>query len=436
MVGPDSLIGKTIHGNLFIKNKLGEGAMGTVYLAENIALREKRYAVKVLKRELTHNPSFKKRFHDEARHQAELSDPHIVQMYDYFNVGDDYFLVLEYVDGRSLDNVIDSKGGPLDEKQALTIIKGILSGLDCAHQNALLHRDVKPANVMVDKAGRPRLTDFGIARQAGVVSQIDAGKSIGTPAYMSPEQIGNPDGIDHRSDVYSVGIVLFEMLTGKLPFQGASFASIAEEQINAPVPDPRVANRKIKKGLSEIVRKAMQKNPGDRFQGCVEFRKALEAYERGRNWPLWAVCVSVLLAAGVYGYKTYKTKIDELPVIRGLVTSATDSHAMVCREGELLKRKDKGKRLAEESGNSGFADQLAKQIEEINVNMTNFVAAYANQISKLSELDHDSVQRVLSEQDEDIYRARYRQLAGKDYGQFTAGREPPTREAMLRECPS
>lgn len=359
----DSLIGKTIR-YFIIKAEVGEGAMGRVYLAENVRICEKKYAVKVLHRKLTHNPSFKERFVDEARHQADLNHANVVQMYDYFPEYEDYFLVLEYVDGRSLDKIIDTKGGPLDEKQARSIIKDVLKGLNCAHERAIFHRDVKPSNVMVDKSGRARLTDFGIATQAGEARQNEAGRVIGTPAYMSPEQKRSSSRIDHRSDVYSAGSVLFEMLTGKPAFKGEL------QQVDT---DPRVHNPKIKKGLAEIVRRAMQEDPDQRFQGCLEFLKAVENYERGRNWPIWTLCLCALLAAGIY---VFKSTIHDLPVIRGVVTSASNNYALLCQEAVRLQRMEGGKRIAEESGNSDLAGQFEKRIEDINANMAKFATDY------------------------------------------------------------
>ena len=174
-------------------------------------------------------------FFEEATHQAQLSHPNVVQMTDYFKEGEDYFLVLDFVQGRSLAGVIDSIKGPMPQKQALRIFKEILEALNCAHEKAILHRDIKASNVMVDSSGRALLTDFGIAQQAGDEQAASLGRVIGTPEYMSPEQYIDSDKIDHRSDVYSAGILLFEMLTGRLPFQGSQ-DELREQHLGVPSP--------------------------------------------------------------------------------------------------------------------------------------------------------------------------------------------------------
>ena len=438
----DDLIGKIIHGSYSIKSKLGEGAMGRVYLAENALVKDKKYAIKVLKRELTRSANFKQQFYDEAAHQAQLSHPNIVQMYDYFQEGEDYFLVLEYVDGHSLADMIDALGGPMAEKQALHIFKGVLAGLNCAHEKAILHRDIKAANVMVDSSNRALLTDFGIARQAGDELAANLGRVIGTPEYMSPEQFENSDKIDHRSDVYSAGILLFEMLTGHLPFKGTSLEALKEQHLGTPTPNPRIINPKLTKPLAEIVLRATQKDPGARFQGCLAFLKAIESYERGRSWKIWALSLSILLAAGTWYF------IQNEKAIRSLATLSSDKYALFCQEGERLKTKEKGLRIAVESGNSQYVEDLSKQIQELDANVKKYSNEYNTALHELSGFGNAKVHQIFSEPERSIefdqagytetdkmVRAKFWALAGKDYEYLkTAGRSP-TREAILEKCP-
>jgi serine/threonine protein kinase len=448
-VDTDPLIGRTVHRNLFIKARLGEGAMGTVYLAEHTELPEKKYAIKVLKRHLTHDVSFKQRFFEEATHQAQLDHPNIVQVQDYFNLGDDYFLVLAYVDGHALSETIDAKGGPLDEKQALSIIKDVLNGLDCAHQSAILHRDVKSSNILVDRAGRARLTDFGIARQAGRTRQTEAGRVVGTPEYMSPEQVCDPGRIDHRSDVYSAGIVLFEMLTGKLPFESSSGSAVELQQVNAPTPDPRERNPNIPSGLAKIVTKAMQKDPDERFQGCVEFLKEIEAYERAKDGgrsryrlAFWGLCLVAALSATVYLLQPPAPPPSPLPptestepAIRALVDAASSNLQMVCREAAQLRIKENAKNLAQQSGNPDLADRFRRQSEEIKANIAQFSSDYAKQLAKLLQFDAATVQRVLAEPSEDSVRARAVTQTGSHYEELLTRDKSPTSDTLLRDCP-
>ncbi|MBA4142886.1 MAG: serine/threonine protein kinase [Nitrosospira sp.] len=437
----DDLIGRTVHGSYAIVSKLGEGAMGRVYLAENVMVRDKKYAVKVLKRELTTNPNFMKQFYDEAAHQAQLSHPNIVQMTDYFKEGEDYFLVLEYVDGKSLADIIDSLHGPMPEKQALYIFKGILAGLDCAHQKAILHRDIKASNVMVDSSNRALTTDFGIARQAGDEKAANLGRVIGTPEYMSPEQFIDSDKIDHRSDIYSAGILLFEMLTGQLPFRGTSQAALKEQHLGAPLPNPRTINPKIKKSLAQIVLKATQKEPEKRFQGGLHFLEAIKSYERGKNWKIWGLSLSILIAAGVW-YSVQNEK-----AVRSLATLATDSYSQLCREQETLKRKETGLRIATESGDSEMVEAFSRSIDAHKANMTRFFNEYARAFDQLTTYRGGTVNKVFSEpqQADESRRVEYEQageperakfwnLIHKDLEEFNSTGRGPVKDAMLQEC--
>ena len=386
----DPLIGKTLHDSYLIISKIGEGAMGRVYLAENIRVRERKYAIKVLKRELTVNPRFMNQFFEEATHQAQLSHPNMVQMTDYFKEGEDYFLVLDFVQGRSLAEVIDSIKGPMPQKQALRIFKEILEALNCAHEKAILHRDIKASNVMVDNSGRALLTDFGIAQQAGDEQAASLGRVIGTPEYMSPEQYIDSDKIDHRSDVYSAGILLFEMLTGRLPFQGSQ-DELREQHLGVPVPNPRTINPKIKKCLAEVVVKATQKGPDARFQGCVAFLKAIERCERGKKWELAALSLAILLATGTWYW------VQNEKAVRSLVMLSADDYALLCREAEAMKRKETGLRIAKESGDSAMTEAFSKSIDAHHANMNKFFGEYSNALDELSKYRTGAVRKVFTE---------------------------------------
>ena len=437
LIDPNSLVGKTLHNDLLIKAKLGEGGMGSVYLAENLYVPDMKHAVKIVRRELTHNASFQKRFFDEATHQSKLDHPNIVQVKNYFKEGDDYFLVLAYVDGQSVGDIIDNKGGPLDQKQALSIIKETLSGLNFAHENGILHRDVKPGNILVDKTGRARLTDFGIATEVGPRGETDRVRSIGTAEYMSPEQILTPSQIDHRADVYSSGIVLFEMLTGKLPFIGESPDAIKHEQIDSPVPDPCAYNRNISKALAGIVLKALEKDPDKRFQGCMEFRKAIEAFESKGRRVFVALAFSALLLGGIYVAKVVLSPpSSDVDAIRARTDSAMNDYALLCQQSIQLQNKQRAVVIAQESGNSDLADLFTRQVAEIDANMTKLVDDFVNQISGLEKFDRTTVQSVLTERIDDIERARFLHHAGRAYEQFLNTRQLPSKEALLHECRS
>src|SRR4029077_12252969 len=175
--------------------------------------------------------------------QALLTDPNIVQVTDFFEEAGEFFLVMEYVDGQDLSRLIKSKGR-LAESEALPIFRDVLKGLGFAHAKGLVHRDIKPSNVLVDTNGRPRLMDFGIAIMAGGAekSLTATGVAIGSPWYMSPEQILRPREVDRRTDIYALGIVLYEMLTGSVPFDGETDFEVNDQQVRTPPRYPRQTN--------------------------------------------------------------------------------------------------------------------------------------------------------------------------------------------------
>jgi serine/threonine protein kinase len=303
------MIGSTLRQNLYITALLGEGAMGAVYLAENVNLREKKYAVKVLLTELTDKPGFSERFFQEAKTQASVSGHrNIVDVVDYFVEDGRYYLVLAYNDGESLDQIIAQ--GALDEDRALSITADVLRGLDAAHRAGIIHRDVKPANILINRSGDARITDFGIALQAGAMRLTRAGGRFGTPHYMSPEQIRTPTRVDHRTDVYAAGVVLYEMLTGQIPFDGETEFAIEEQHINAAVPRPA----QIDDELARILFKSLEKDPARRYQGCGEFLAEVEAYrgrrlhggpqKRSNHWPL--VAAAAVIGLAVSGFIAWK----------------------------------------------------------------------------------------------------------------------------------
>lgn len=427
----DPLIGQTVHGNLVIKSLLGEGGMGRVYLATNVEVAERRYAVKVLKRSLTHQASFRQHFYDEARHQAQLDHPNIVQMFDYFHIGDDYFLVLDFVDGHPLSELIEKSGGKgLPEKQALKVTKDILAGLDCAHRLAILHRDVKSSNVLVDRSGRARLTDFGIAIQAGGPVHGPKGHVIGTPAYMSPEQLRDSAEIDHRSDVYSAGVVLFEALTGRLPFAGESFDAVQALQIEHPAPDPHRLNPKIRTRVAAAVRRALRSNPAERFQGCAQFLKTLEKLDSD-VWKYVLVSACVLMAASLY---LVKSMIIDRHTIENLVVEGTRTHNILCKENQASHNNARTRGIAVQGGLSDMLDMLDKRISENEHNVATSASDYGQLLGRLSKYNHRTVRNAFDIPASDPYTSLVRPQMRADYEHYLNTSEAPTPAAMRSRC--
>ena len=260
------------------EEKIGEGGMGAVYRARH-ALLDKPVAIKILSDHLLTSPEFEERFLREARAQARLHHPNIVQVTDFFQENGKYYLVMVLVEGESLEQrLMRDKPLPIDE--ALRISADVLAALDYAHQRGLIHRDVKTSNILLDKEGRAYLADFGIVLMVGAERKTRTGSTIGTAFYMSPEQIRRPRTIDHRTDVYSFGCVLYEMLTGHTPFEkgdeeGDTDFVIKDGHVNRRPDPPRLKNRVLPAAVDGIVLKALNKNPDDRYSGCGEFARAL-----------------------------------------------------------------------------------------------------------------------------------------------------------------
>jgi serine/threonine protein kinase len=303
------MLGRTLR-SFRIVSEIGEGGMGVVYLAEHVTL-PRRFAIKCLSRALSGDPNFRQRFYEEAQKQALLDDPSIVQVTDFFEEAGEFFLVMEYVDGQDLSRLIKAKGR-LTESEARPIFREILRGLAFAHAKGLVHRDIKPSNVLVDKSGRARIMDFGISIMAGGAekSLTAAGETIGSPWYMSPEQILHPQQVDQRTDIYALGILLYEMLTGSVPYDGETDFAVADQQVRAPARDPREKHPDISEAVARIVLKAMAKDPADRFQSCAELIAAVDALATPPVRPPWprratAVAAIVLAIAGIAVYVSW-----------------------------------------------------------------------------------------------------------------------------------
>jgi tRNA A-37 threonylcarbamoyl transferase component Bud32 len=260
---------------------IGRGGMAEVYKANHPTLR-RPVAIKVLPHSLAQDPDFRKRFEREAQTVAALKHPNIVQLFDFGEADGTSFMVIEYIGGPDVGDVI--KQGGLSVDRALAITREVAGALDYAHQQGLVHRDIKPSNVMLEsitvsgknnRNERSVLMDFGIARILGGNTRLTASGMIGTLDYMSPEQIKDAKDVDGRADIYSLGIMLFQMLTGRLPFAASNPGALLIAHLNQPAPDPRTIRADIPEDASLAVLKAMEKNADDRYQTAGEFAAAL-----------------------------------------------------------------------------------------------------------------------------------------------------------------
>jgi eukaryotic-like serine/threonine-protein kinase len=277
MAVSDTLINTLFDGRYRILRKLGTGGMANVYLAEDEVLG-RRVAIKILNDRHAGDDQFVERFRREAKNAASLSHPNIVSIYDRGEAEGTYYIAMEYLDGRSLKELIVARG-PAPIHLAVDYARQILAAIRFAHRHGIVHRDIKPHNVLVDGEGRLKVTDFGIAR-AGASQMTEAGSIIGTAQYLSPEQAkGAP--VDQTSDLYSVGVVLYELLTGVVPFSGDTPVEIAMKHLST-VPEPPSAKRAdVPRDLDLVVMRALAKDPSERYQSAEEMDADLRRINRG-----------------------------------------------------------------------------------------------------------------------------------------------------------
>src|ERR671918_781661 len=257
---------------------LGAGGMAEVFEGRD-RLLARRVAIKVLQAQFARDPSFLIRFKREAQAAASLSHPNIVGVYDTGSEDGTHFIVMEYVDGRTLKDVIRAEA-PLCPDRAAEITADVCAALGAAHARGLVHRDVKPANIMLMPDGRVKLMDLGIARAAAGETVTQTAAMLGTAQYLSPEQAQGQD-VDFRSDLYSLGCCLYEMLTGTVPFRGATPVAIAYRHVREDPAPPRLLNPDVPAPLEAICLKAMAKLPDNRYQTAAEFRDDLERFRNG-----------------------------------------------------------------------------------------------------------------------------------------------------------
>lgn len=266
-----------------ILETIGKGGMAIVYKANDLKLG-RDVTFKVLKSDFIEDEAFISRFSTEARAAAQLAHTNIVNVYDVGNDGDIYYIVMEYIDGYTLKELI-YKNAPLDNRLACDIAMQIAAGLENAHAHGVIHRDIKPENILLTKIGgklTAKVTDFGIAKANSL--ENTQGDYMGSVHYFSPEQ-AKGENVDQRSDIYSLGIVLYEMVTGTIPFEGESALDLAMKHIKSPIPDPRMVNPKVAPEIIEIIKKACAKEPKNRYQSARAMGQALKNVYEGKGNP-------------------------------------------------------------------------------------------------------------------------------------------------------
>ncbi len=269
--------GQVVNDRYRVVRKLGGGGMADVYLCEDLTLGRK-VALKVLQTRYMGDEQFVERFRREAKAAAGFSHPNLVAIFDWGALDGTYYIVMEYVEGETLKELIRRRGR-LSGNEAVTTALGLLAALSYAHTHGVVHRDIKSQNILIDQAGTVKVTDFGIAH-AGDHGMTEAGSILGTAQYLAPEQ-ARGERVDERSDLYSVGVVLFEMLTGQVPFKGDSAVTVALKHVNTMPPEPAELVPGLPYALNQIVMKALAKDPEQRYQNADEFSRDLNAAQTG-----------------------------------------------------------------------------------------------------------------------------------------------------------
>ena len=321
-----------------VLRRLGSGGMADVWLAEDSHL-QRQVALKVLHRRYLQDREFVSRFQREAEHAAGLQHPNIVAVYDRGSDGDVNYIAMQYVEGPTLKELID-RG--LTPDQAVALVRQVLEGARFAHRNGIVHRDLKPQNVIVDGEGKAVVMDFGIAR-AGVSDITQTGSVMGTPHYLSPEQAQGFE-VTPVSDLYSIGVILYEALTGHVPFEGESAVAVAMKQVSQVPQRPSSINPQVSPALDGVVMRALEKDPGQRFQSADAFIAALDAAlkdpgvgqgtaafaaapplveeegpleDKKRNWWLWALLVAAILIGLLVGLALTRDTDTKVPNVTG-----------------------------------------------------------------------------------------------------------------------
>ena len=272
---PVDLIGRTL-GEYRVLEEIGRGGMAVVYRAYEPA-RQRHVALKVLPAYFQHDRQFLRRFLQEAQAAKALQHPNIVQVYDAGEANGLHYIALQYIDGGSVASELAQRGRPFNLFRAVDIVRQVGSALAYAHSRGVIHRDVKPSNILLSREGQAFLTDFGIAKAAGYSTITAPGTLVGTPAYMSPEQARGRRDLDHRTDIYSLGMVLYQMLTGDVPFHGDTPPVVLRAVIDDPPAPPRQLNPEIPVGVEDVILRALEKDRERRFQTVGEMIAGLDA---------------------------------------------------------------------------------------------------------------------------------------------------------------
>ena len=352
----ENLIGRTI-GRYKIIEKIGEGGMGVVYKGIQISLK-RPVAIKILPQSMVSDTEFVKRFKQEALAIAKLNHRNIIQVHDTEQLEGNYFIIMEYIKGETLDELLKRKKSlPLDF--TLEILQQVGMALSYAHKHGVVHRDVKPGNIMITEDGSVKVMDFGIAKVQDSSVKTKTGMSIGTPEYMSPEQVKGT-GVDSKSDMYAFGVLSYRMLAGELPFKGKDPFATAYKHLHEDIPSPRTKNPEISPETEEMVLKCMKKDKNQRYQDMNDIIQLLKRLLRqptptdGKTvaipgnavatvMPIKAIVPAVLLVVVIIGIYVWKATGRD-------VTSAVKKKIVAEKEEKITQKLDQRKLVHVEKG--------------------------------------------------------------------------------------
>ena len=342
-------------GRYEVLGELGQGAMGVVYKAKD-PLIDRVVAIKTINLSLAmdEKEEYEGRFYQEAKAAGRLNHPNIVTIYDVGKSGDIAYIAMEFLEGRELRDILN-EGALLPVDQVLNIVAQVAQGLAYAHEHDIVHRDVKPSNIMVIRDGHAKITDFGIARMASASVRTQTGMVLGSPKYMSPEQVMGKS-IDQRSDIFSLGVMLYEMLTGQAPFNGENVNAIMYQTLNTVPTPPNTLNPDVPEMVNYIVAKALAKGLEDRYQNAKDF--AVDLRTCCDNLPRSGQQID-LLKSSVIGEKKLPDTFDIAAVRMGVGEEEAKSASHV----GLSKAFDSAAatmRLAALTGTSEDVDELSK----------------------------------------------------------------------------
>lgn len=404
--------GDVIDGRYRIETLIGSGGMADVWMADDLHL-PRRVALKILHDRFARDPEFIERFRREAESAAALQHVNIVSIFDRGEVGDTYYIAMAYIEGRTLRDLINLG---LTPPESVAIVRQILEAAGFAHRHGVIHRDLKPLNVLVDQTGLATVTDFGIARAIGVSDLTEQGSIMGTAHYLSPEQAQGLE-VGPESDLYSIGVILYECLTGRLPYDGDSAVAIAMRQMQETPPPPSYYNESVSPALDAVVMKALMREPIARYHSAEAFIEALDMAEqdpgyvepekKSKKWIWFAAIAAILVALAIYGLARNNTV--EVPNVVG--ESFDDAVSKLNKEGfdignvERVKQSGPSNRVLKQNP-AGESDRDCKFLgwfcSDPDVNLSVSAGPGTVEVPDVSGEPQDSAEQTLSDAGFDV----------------------------------